>query len=367
MAPGNVRGPGNELGARRAEQFSHHSATERGGEAACGDLRSDDNAVTERLDLLSWQSHVWAVVGSHRWHVYRRYHPPRPLYTPDSLLDYIKACIDEITHSHPAASLVLGGDFNQLSHDELVERTGLTQIVKQQTRGANVLDRIYVLCPLQYDTVRVVKSVVRSDHQAVVASTASQPVRPNKQKLMGTHRKITPTQHAIFLQYILNHEDLFENHTDTLNTQSEFDLFYNIATVLLDAFYPQSTVTFTSRDLHYMTAAIKSKLRCKNRLMRAGRVEEANSLAEHIGKDITRRCEKRLSLIDGRVYAKSMWAAVRQQDTPQVYGVTAESLNEHYGAISTDSNYQAPARKQSVAQSQSNLSNMELTSEWRMF
>jgi len=82
----------------------------------------------------------------------------------------------------------------------------------------------YVSCPPQYDTVRVVKSVVRSDHQAVMACTASQPVRVNKQKLMGTHRKITPTQHAIFLQYISNHEDLFKNHTDTLNTQSEFDL-----------------------------------------------------------------------------------------------------------------------------------------------
>jgi len=35
--------------------------------------------------------------------------------------------------------------------------------------------------------------------------------------------------------------------------------------------------------------------------------------------------------------------------------------------ISIDSNYQAPARKQSVAQSQSNLPNMELPSEWRMF
>jgi len=105
-------------------------------------------------------------------------------------------------------------------------------------------------------TVRVVKSVVRSDHQAVVACTASQPVRVNKQKIMGT-------QHAIFLQYISNHEDRFENHTDTLNTQSEFDLFYNRATVLLDAFYPQSSVTFTSRDPHYMTAAIKSKLRPK--------------------------------------------------------------------------------------------------------
>jgi len=106
--------------------------------------------------------------------------------------------------------------------------------------------------------------------------------------------------------------------------------------------------------------------------MRAGRVEEANSLAERIGKDITRRCEIRLSLIDGRVDAKGMWSAVRQltgrqQDTPKVDGVTAESLNEHYAAISTDSNYQAPARKQSVAQSQSNLPNMELISEWRMF
>jgi len=188
---------------------------------------------------------LWAHIGD--MFIGVLYHPPRPLYTPDSLLDYIKACIDEITHNHPTAFLVLAGDFNQRSHDELVERTVLTQIVKQPTRGANILDRIYVLCPLQYDTVRVVKLVVCSDHQAVMVCTASQPVRPNKQKFMGTHRKITPTQHAIFLQYISNHEDLFENHTDTLNTQSEFDLFYNIVTVLLDDFYPQSTVTFTSR------------------------------------------------------------------------------------------------------------------------
>jgi len=67
-----------------------------------------------------------------------------------------------------------------------------------------------------------------------------------------------------------------------------------------------------------------------------------------------------MHMIDGRVDAKGMWAAIRQltgrqQNTRQVDGVTAESLNEHYAAISTDSNYQAPARKQSVALSQSNL------------
>jgi len=37
-----------------------------------------------------------------------------------------------------------------------------------------------------------------------------------------------------------------------------------------------------SRDTNYITAAIKAKLRRKNRLMRAGRIEEANALAQRI-------------------------------------------------------------------------------------
>ena len=46
--------------------------------------------------------------------------------------------------------------------------------------------------------------------------------------------------------------------------------------------------------------------------MRTGRVEEANALAQRIGKDIARRCEIRLSKVDGKVDSKGMWAAVRQ-------------------------------------------------------
>jgi len=73
------------------------------------------------------------------------YHPPRPQYSSDSQLDYIEGCIDDIARSHPAATIVLAGDFNQLPDDQLVERSGLTQIVKQPTRGANILDRIIII------------------------------------------------------------------------------------------------------------------------------------------------------------------------------------------------------------------------------
>jgi len=43
------------------------------------------------------------------------YHPPRAQYSTHSLLNYIEACLDELTHQEPTATIVLAGDFNQLS------------------------------------------------------------------------------------------------------------------------------------------------------------------------------------------------------------------------------------------------------------
>ena len=37
-------------------------------------------------------------------------------------------------------------------HSDIVERTGLTQIVRQPTRGANLLDRVFVSDPQLYST-----------------------------------------------------------------------------------------------------------------------------------------------------------------------------------------------------------------------
>ena len=41
------------------------------------------------------------------------YHPSRPQYTTDSLLDYIEACVDELNSQYTAAPIVIAGDFNQ--------------------------------------------------------------------------------------------------------------------------------------------------------------------------------------------------------------------------------------------------------------
>ena len=110
----------------------------------------------------------WTKVGSDL--VGALYHPPKPLYSVESLLNHIEANVNEINQTFPHSKITLAGDFNQLSDAEVIERTGLTSIVHQPTRGANTLDRIYVSQPC-YSSVRVVSSVVRSDHKAVVAYT----------------------------------------------------------------------------------------------------------------------------------------------------------------------------------------------------
>jgi len=96
------------------------------------------------------------------------YHPPRPACnTVESLLNYIELCVVELNRDYPSSNIVLAGDFNLLPESDIVERTGFDRLVQQPTRGANALDLVFVSRPM-YDVARVVDSVVKSDHKAVI-------------------------------------------------------------------------------------------------------------------------------------------------------------------------------------------------------
>jgi len=96
------------------------------------------------------------------------YHPPRPTYKPEVLLCYIESCVAEISHDFPLAEIVIAGDFNQLADQDVIECTGLTQLIYQPTRGGSILDKVFVSNPDIYSVIRDVTSLVRSDHRAVV-------------------------------------------------------------------------------------------------------------------------------------------------------------------------------------------------------
>ena len=97
-------------------------------------------------------------------------------------------------------------------------------------------------------------------------------------------------------------------------------------------------------------------MRRKNALMRAGRVERAAALAVKIGDAIKRHNSAELSRVDVLSDPRNMWAKVRQLTgrsksadvVSQNSVITADILNHHYAAISSDTNYTAPSVKQTV-------------------
>ena len=101
--------------------------------------------------------------------------------------------------------------------------------------------------------------------------------------------------------------------------------------------------------------------------MRAGRIEEADALAERIGTDIAKQNSTRLRHINPRTSARDRHVGGGQAghwERPQwsCYGLRT-SLNLHYAAISTDTDYQAPTPKQTSTIHP----HVDYLSEWEVF
>ena len=210
---------------------------------------------------------LWVRVGA-RLFVAALYHPHRPVYAAADLLSHIESCVAEVSHDYPLADIIVAGALNQLCDEDIIERTGLTQLVRQPTRGANLLDRVFVSDPQLYDTVRLVSSVVKSDHKAVIALLSGAVATVAKVRHKRRCRPRTPSQNASLLQHLAvidmgNRPDV-DDLARTIEPQTFYDEFYAFTTGLLDAFYPERTVTVTSRDPSYVTPEIKVKLRQKN-------------------------------------------------------------------------------------------------------
>jgi len=118
-------------------------------------LRFQDNITSFELLWLKVQCSSQSVV------VGALYHPPKPIYEADKLLEYMEASLDIFMTQYPDGVVILAGDLNTLSDLDIVARVALTSIVNEPTRGRSALDRIYTLEPC-YQTVKVIASVVKS-------------------------------------------------------------------------------------------------------------------------------------------------------------------------------------------------------------
>ena len=175
-------------------------------------------------------------------------------------------------------------------------------------------------------------------------------VNINKGKRVVNYRKKSPSINASFLGSV---DINCFNEVETLDdAQSATDKFYKIANDLLNNYYPVKTITLTNKDPDFITPEIKAMLRKKNRIMRKGRIEEAEAIAVKIGHLIARYNSNKLRSLEKKD-SQSFWREVNKitnkqagsRDNKNTTGLTSNDLNNHYADTSTDLKYSAPRKK----------------------
>ena len=97
---------------------------------------------------------------------------------------------------------------------------------------------------------------------------------------------------------------------------------------LLDRFYPEREITTTSKDPRFVTPTVKAMLRRKNRLMRAGRTEEADAASRRVGGAITRQNKAwRQDAHDAWEKVRAVTGASAERTNDAVEGITTQVLN----------------------------------------
>jgi hypothetical protein len=130
-----------------------------------------------------------------------------------------------------------------------------------------------------------------------------------------------------------------------MSTQTAFDNFYCAVVRMLETCYQDRSFTVASCDHECVTPGLKSTLRRKNRLRRAGRVDETGALPKQISEEIVRNSKSTLTRFNGRSDAKEMWRAVniifgqRRLDESAAVGIADHSLNEHFANVLSDLEY----------------------------
>ncbi len=261
--------------------------------------------------------------------------------------------MEQIAVEYPQAIICMAGDYNGLPDIDIVAVTGLLQLVRDPTRGTSHLDRVYAT-QVCFMNVKVVESTVKSDHRAILLNNSVTNVRDrNKSVTRVQYRRRSPNQHAACLSYLQSNPTLLLNPDD--GTQAVADRIYASILYLLDTFYPVRNITITSKDPPFYTPTIKSLVRHKNKLMRAGKVEAAGALAKRVGKEIIKYNTAELYRVTTKTPSKEVWQKIKQLGghgnrsivaTPLV---NAALLNEHYAAVSSDPESVTPPLSMSTA------------------
>ena len=281
------------------------------------------------------------------------YHPPKPLYKCNDLIQLVTADVDYISSHNPTAILLFGGDLNMLNTDFLTVDSGLTQLNDDATHGKRILDKIFVNRPHLYECLTV-NSSVQTKHKAVILKPAGRSLPASfgsagQKKIYRCCFDIRDPHITALKQglasykwsVLLQETDVNKLYTDLISVLRWF----------INNCIPVKRVAISNNAPKFITPLIQILLKRRNKLMHAGKFEKASELSIKIGRLISNETAASLSKVNSS-NTRELWNKVNSIRTSRghvnlsTYGPPfddLEALNKYFADVGTDNNYDKEA------------------------
>ena len=224
--------------------------------------------------------------------------------------------VDRVVQANPDAVIIVTGDLNQLNYNALKSDYGLQQMVQEPTHGKNILD---VFLTNRSDLVRdvsIVSSLIKTKHKAVFINTG---------RIATNTNNINALQHVrIFDRKPIYLERLCSElrscnwaalelaiSCNCITVGNAFTEFGDIVKAHVASAIPTRSVTMGMKDPSFVTPFVKSLLKKRNILRRAGRLTQADNLAIRINDIIVEGRSKTLTKAAAS-NIKELWALLKK-------------------------------------------------------
>ena len=262
------------------------------------------------------------------------------------IIEYLIDTCEQILSVKPNSRIIIAGDINKLNIRNLLNQLSLIQLVKVPTRGQNILDVFITNAPHDWKKVKVVKSLVKSDHDMVI----TYPRDVIKAERKNSYFRDVRQHKKINMLYELGTVD-WNMITKDGQTPDEMTLkFYETMWPIFEKCFPLIKVRTSSRDPPFMSPLVKHLLKQRKRAIQKSDSESHARLQDQINKLIR---ENQLNAVkqenkNQKTGSKQWWSNVnsitgRNNRSRSVSAAFDPSeINVYFQSINSDPQYAAP-------------------------
>ncbi len=209
------------------------------------------------------------------------YHPPDCDYDETDLIEYLIDTCEQILSSKPNSRLIIAGDINKLNIiRNLLHQLPATQLVKVPTRGQNILDVFITNAHYDWKQVKVVKSLVRTDHDMIITYPRDVIEAVRRNSYFREARQHDKMKMLSELQKV----DWYTINTDGQTLDEMMLIFYETVWPIFKMCFPLIKVRTSSTDPPFMSPLVKHLLKKRKRAIQKGDSECQPRLQEQINK-----------------------------------------------------------------------------------